>query len=169
MRSKSRGFVKALGRSRGHCIVSPGKHRPHPRTLTFWLQVPVPGNRHGHSLSLHCPGRREFPVSGLWLGARVFVVCLVAQSCLMLFDPVDCSLPGSSIHGDSPGKNSGVGCHALLQGIFPTQGSNPGLQYCRQILYHLSHQGNQKLINNNPLIFVLLHLSIPQSKSSLFP
>ena len=33
---------------------------------------------------------------------------------------------GSSIHGDSPGKNTGVGCHALLQGIFPTQGSNPG-------------------------------------------
>ena len=127
MRSKSRGFVKALGRSRGHCIVSPGKHRPHPRTLTFWLQVPIPGNRHGHSLSLHCLGRREFPVSGLWLGARVFVVCLVTQSCLMLFDPMDCSLPGSSIHGDSPGKNSGVGCHALLQGIFPTQGSNPHL------------------------------------------
>ena len=35
---------------------------------------------------------------------------------------------------DSPGKNTGVGCHALLQGIFPTQGSNPDLQHCRQIL-----------------------------------
>ena len=34
---------------------------------------------------------------------------------------MDCSLPGSSVHGDSPGKNTGVGCHALLQGIFPTQ------------------------------------------------
>ena len=42
---------------------------------------------------------------------------------------------------DSPGKDTGVGCHALLQGIFPTQGSNPGLPHCRQILYHLSHQG----------------------------
>jgi len=156
MRSKSRGFVKALGRSRGHCIVSPGKHRPHPRTLTFWLQVPVPGNRHGHhSLSLHCPGRREFPVSGLWLGARVFVVCLVAQSCLMLFDPVDCSLPGSSIHGDSPGKNSGVGCHALLQGIFPTQGSNPGLPHCRQILYCLSHCGGCYIFGNIPVCLLL--------------
>ena len=40
---------------------------------------------------------------------------------------------------DSPGKNTGVGCHALLQGIFPTQGSNPCLLNCRQILYHLSH------------------------------
>ena len=51
---------------------------------------------------------------------------LVTQSCPALFDPMDCSPPGSSIHGDSPGKNTGVGCHAL-QGIFPTQGSNPYL------------------------------------------
>ena len=41
---------------------------------------------------------------------------------------------------DSPGKNIGVGCHSLPQGIFPTQGSNPGLLYHRQILYHLSYQ-----------------------------
>ena len=43
---------------------------------------------------------------------------------------------------NSPGKNSGVGSHFLLQGIFPTQGSNPGLLNCRQISYHLSHQGS---------------------------
>ena len=54
---------------------------------------------------------------------QLLTVCLVAQSCLF----VDCSLPGSPVHGESPGKNTGVGCHALLQGIFPTQGSNPGL------------------------------------------
>ena len=59
---------------------------------------------------------------------------------------MDCSLPGSSIHGDSPDKNTGVGCHALLQGIFPTKGSNPGLPHCRQILYHLSHQGNPRIL-----------------------
>ena len=69
-------------------------------------------------------------------------LCLVAQSCLTLSYPMDCSPPASSIHGDSPGKNTGVGCHALLQGIFPTWGSNPGLPYCRRILYHLSHQGS---------------------------
>ena len=46
------------------------------------------------------------------------VLCLVAQSCPILCDPMDCSPPGSSLHGDSPGKNTGVGCHALLQGIF---------------------------------------------------
>ena len=43
---------------------------------------------------------------------------------------------------DFPGKNTGVGCHSLLQGIFPTQGLNSGLLHCRQILYHLSHQGS---------------------------
>ena len=41
-----------------------------------------------------------------------------------------------------PGKNTGVGCHFLLQGIFLTQGLNPGLLHCRQILYHLYHQGS---------------------------
>ena len=43
---------------------------------------------------------------------------------------------------DSPGKNTGAGNHFLLQGIFPTQGSNSGLPHWRQILYHLSHQGS---------------------------
>ena len=45
-------------------------------------------------------------------------------SCPTLFDPMDCYPSGSSVHGDSPGKNTGVGCHALLQGIYHTQGSN---------------------------------------------
>jgi len=70
------------------------------------------------------------------------VLCLVAQSCPIPWDPMDCSPPDSSVHGDSLGKNIGVGCHALLQGIFPTQGLNPGLPHCRWILYHLSHQGS---------------------------
>ena len=59
---------------------------------------------------------------------------LVAQSCLTLCDLMDCTLPGSSVHGDTPRKNTGVVCHALLQGIFPTQGSKPGVLHCRQIL-----------------------------------
>ena len=73
------------------------------------------------------------------------VLCLVAQSCPTLCNPMEHSPPGSSVHGDSPGKNTGVGCHALLQGIFPTQGSNPGLLHCRWILYQLSHQGSPSL------------------------
>ena len=66
----------------------------------------------------------------------------VAQSCLTLCDPMDCSPPGSSVHRDSPDKNTGVGCHALLQGIFLPQRSNLGLLHCRWILYRLSHQGS---------------------------
>ena len=69
--------------------------------------------------------------------SRAAVLCLVAQSSPTLCDPMDCSSPGSSVHWDSPGKNTGVGCHALLQGIFLTQGLNPGLLHCRWILYCL--------------------------------
>ena len=58
---------------------------------------------------------------------------LLAQSCLTRYDPTDFS---------PPGKNTVVGCHSLLQGIFLTQGSNLGLLPYRQILYHLSHQGS---------------------------
>ena len=82
-----------------------------------------------------------------------FSLCLVSQSCLTLCNPMDCSLPGSSVHGNSPGKNTGVGCHALLQGIFPTRGSNPGLSHCRQILYHLSHQGSPRILEWVPYLF----------------
>ena len=55
--------------------------------------------------------------------------CMHAKS-LQLYltlNPMDCSLPGFSVHGDSPSKNTGMGCHVLLQGIFLTQGSNPCL------------------------------------------
>ena len=69
-----------------------------------------------------------------------------AQSCPALCSPVDCGPPGSSVPGDSPGKNTGVGCHALLHGVFPTQGSNLGLQHCRRILYHLSHKGSPRIL-----------------------
>ena len=114
------------------------------------------------------------------------VLCLVAQSCTTLCNPMDCSPPGSSIHGGSLGKNNGVGCCDLLQvrlpkpgieprsptlqadslpseppgkpkdtgvdslfllqGIFPTQGLNPGLLHCRQILYQLSHKGSPRIL-----------------------
>ena len=67
------------------------------------------------------------------------------QSCLTLCNPMYSSPPGSSVHRDSPGKNTGVGCQALLQGIFPIQGSNPyllRLLHFRWILYLLSHRGS---------------------------
>ena len=75
-------------------------------------------------------------------------VYLVAQSHPTLCDLMDSGLPDSSVHGDSPGKNTGVGCHTLLQGIFPTQGLNPGLPHCRWILYCLTHQGSPWLTSN---------------------
>ena len=53
---------------------------------------------------------------------------------------------------NAPGKNTGVGCHALLQGIFPTQGSNLALLLCRQILYHLSYQGSPLSPNEAPCV-----------------
>ena len=62
-------------------------------------------------------------------------VCLVVQSCLTFCNSIDCSPPGSSVHGDFQGKNTGVNCYALLQAIFPSQGQNPGLLHCRWILY----------------------------------
>ena len=70
---------------------------------------------------------------------------LVAQSCVTLCDPIDCSPPRLLRPWDFPGKNTGVDCHFLLQGILPIQGSNPGLPHCRWILYQLSHKGSPLL------------------------
>ena len=73
------------------------------------------------------------------------MLCLVAQLCLTLrphgLQPARLLCPW-----DSPDKNTGVGGHALLEGIFPTQGSNPGLPHCRLILDHLSHQGSPRIL-----------------------
>ena len=57
----------------------------------------------------------------------------------------DCSPSGSFVHGDSPGKNTGVGCHTLLQGIFPTQELNQGLLHCRWTLYFTSWGNTEAL------------------------
>ena len=82
----------------------------------------------------------------LKLFSLLFWVCLLFMyylcavlSRVRLCGPQNCNLPGSSVHGDSPDKHTGVGCHFLPQGVFPTQGSNPGLPHCRRILYQLSH------------------------------
>ena len=83
------------------------------------------------------------------------------QSCLILWDPMGCSLPGSYVHGILQARIWSGG-HFLLQGIFPDQGSNPGLLYHRQILYHWTTWGNASLkvfgdcksITNNNLWWV---------------
>ena len=80
----------------------------------------------------------DSPGKNIGVGCHFLLQCIkvkseseVAQSCLTLRDRMNCSLPGTSIHGIFQarvlGKNTGVGCHFLLQGIFPTQGSNPQL------------------------------------------
>ena len=63
--------------------------------------------------------------------------------------PMDCS-----VHGDSPGKNNGVGCHAFLQGIFPTQGSNPDLLY---LWWNLSCLNRQKYSCSHRYIHISLY------------
>ena len=89
----------------------------------------------------------------LFLNLNAMLCAVLSQSVVTLCDLMDCSLPGSSFHGDSQGKNPGVGFHALLQGIFPTQGSNPGLLHYRWILYHLSHQGSTRILECIPYPF----------------
>ena len=77
----------------------------------------------------HCKicGRSDFSCPNPLSVDISYTEWVSAQSCLTLCDPMDCSPPGSSVQGDSPGKNTRVDCHFLLQGIFPTQGSNPCL------------------------------------------
>ena len=78
----------------------------------------------------------------IWTWAVLFsclkVKVLVALLCPTLCHLMDCCLP-DSCPWEYLGKNTGVGCHFLLHGIFPTQESNQNLLHCRQILYHLSH------------------------------
>ena len=89
------------------------------------------------------------------------VKVFVTQSCPTLCDPMDCSPPGSSVHGiNSPGNNSGVDFHFLLQRIFPTSGH----PHCRKLLYHLSHQ--EKVVKTRGWLLLLLSQeSIPMTAS----
>ena len=94
-------------------------------------------------------GLAESGLASVWTS---HLLCLVAQSCLTFCHAMDCGPPGSSVHGDSPGQNTGVGTLSLLQGIFPTQGWNPGLPHCGRILLQLSHQGSpNEMCGENPM------------------
>ena len=93
-----------------------------------------PGEGNGNPRQCSC---LENPMDrGAWWAS---VHATLLQSRPSLFTLLDYRPPVASVHGDSPGKDTRVGCHSLLQGIFPRQGWNPG--HCRQILHHLSHQG----------------------------
>ena len=81
----------------------------------------------GRQILYHCTTRE---VVILYIVVKV----LVAESCPILCDPMDCSPSGLLCRWNSPGKNTWVGSHSLLQAIFPTQGSYPGLLHCRQTI-----------------------------------
>ena len=85
----------------------------------------------------------------MWMGSKHMSVTYSVSS-------VSRSAPGSSVHGDSPGQNTGVGCHFLLQGIFPTQGLNLCLLHRRRIPYCMNHQGRPSECNMKELNFDLL-------------
>ena len=103
----------------------------------------------------------------LFHSAYLAVLCLVIQSCVTLCDPMNCSLPVFFVHGDSPGKNTGVGCYALLQGIFPTQGSNSGLLHCKRIFYHLSHQESSRILEWVAYLFTIQESSQPRNQTEV--
>ena len=98
------------------------------------------------NLSCKCLKVTELKPKGVWVCVCVCVRAFSRSVWPILCDPMDCSPADSSVQGDSPGKNTGVGYHALLQRIFPTQGSNPGLPHCRWILYQLSYKGNPRIL-----------------------
>ena len=81
------------------------------------------------------------------MAVRLGVKVKVTQLCPALCNPMDCS------PWNFPGQNTGVGNCSPLQGIFPTQGSNPGLLHCKQILYQLSHQESSK--DNKDSLYLL--------------
>ena len=79
--------------------------------------------------------------------AYVCCCCSVTKSCPTPCNPMNCSMPGFlALYYLSPGQNTRVGSLSLLQEIFPTQGSDSGFPHCRQILYHLSHQGSPRIL-----------------------
>ena len=99
-----------------------------------------------------------------------YCCCVVANSGLTLCDPRDCSLPGSSVHGISSGKNTGVGCHFFLQGIFQTQRLNPHLLLGRQILYHWATWETPILEKHNQkhtMCFIIIVFRKPLESSNI--
>ena len=104
----------------------------------------------------HGPGNIHYSLAPIWYGVLLIPIILLRIPsirplccCAVLGHSVvsDSLQPHGLAHqallsGDSPGKNAGVSCHALLQGISPTQEANPGLPHCRRILYQLSYQGS---------------------------
>ena len=134
-----------------------------PKPLTMWIttncgkflkrreyQTSLPAS---WEICMHSKKQQLEPVccSGSKSGKAAY--CHPAYLTYMQGESESHSVMSSSLrpHGlystwNSPGQNTGVGSPSLLQGIFPTQGSNPGLPHCRQILYQLSHKGSPRIL-----------------------
>ena len=132
-------LVFGVASRQSHCQLSSGSN--HTLSLGSW--APFHGDSAAPCWASSCNKHKHPPYSAYSAGTHDAILCLVAQLCLTLCDPMDCSPPGSC-PWDSPGTNTGVVCHALLQGSLPNPELNPGLSHCWKILYHLSHQGSQE-------------------------
>ena len=127
-----------------------GARQPH-------LKSADPCGQRGRETKIHL-GKTNLILSRPWMPMRtsvIFIPCTSLEELCFgrvkvkvkslsptLCDPMDCSLPGSSVHGIFQAIFLEWIAISFSRGIFPTQGSNLGLLHCRQTLYHLSHQGN---------------------------
>ena len=94
---------------------------PNSCPSSWWCHPPISSSIGPFSCLQSFLASGSFPVSqftSTYICMWIYALCLVPQSCLILCNPMDCSPPGSSVHGDSPGRNAGVGCRALLLWIY---------------------------------------------------
>jgi len=127
------GRLQSMGSQRvGHDL-----ENTHTHTHTFSLSIP---------LLMDVMGFLMMARGGLFFLFRAAVVCVESEN--KSRSVVSDSLQPHRLYSpwNSPGQNTGVGSLSLLQGIFPAQGSNPGLPHCRQILYQLSHKGSPRIL-----------------------
>ena len=115
------------------------------RTEHACIYIHIYTHAYTHNICIHTYIYVYMPTSYIYMHTHICVYTHIRACMLSHFSHVQifrtlwtvaCQAP---LFMDYPDKNTGVGCHALLPGIFPTQGWNPGLLHCRQILYHLNH------------------------------
>ena len=137
---------RSMGSQRiGHDRVAEHKlHAVYFCTGTFWV---VPN----HCVSFLCPQEPIFAALGsislLLTMLSLKVKVLVTQSCPTPCEPMNCSPPGSSVHGILQARMQEWVAMLFFKGICPIQGSNPGLPHHRQILYYRNHQGSPGLLS----------------------
>ena len=152
-------FQFHTGSRAGRAGVRPGAHPAntgcHQLVLFAWSRGVTPLSRREYLFIAVIPAKRaKGPLTHLHGSTAALLQCITPQFHITEFimNEVKVSSESRSVlsdslrpHGlycqwNSPGQNTGVGSLSLLQGIFPTQGSNPGLRHCRQILNQLSHR-----------------------------